>query len=198
MSVLLQPVNRLFSSNQNVKNCPSLTQCESDHLYQFDTKQPRVLIFICFCQRHTLALDTMRIFTDLMTPVTGICGHKVWLPQIRSYPTIIEEKHPLVNSVLQVVFFTLKMCSDSSVCSSPSAPPSSPAPSSRLLSAFKTHSPTSIVPRIINLGGYATFCRDHIAANKGIDLEECPSDRADQTIYEKLLCQDVFTVNQIR
>lgn len=29
-------------------------------------------------------------------------------------------------------------------------------------SVFKTHRPTSIVPRIINLGGYATFYRDHM------------------------------------
>lgn len=29
-------------------------------------------------------------------------------------------------------------------------------------SAFRTHRPTSIVPRIINLGCYATFCRHHM------------------------------------
>lgn len=55
--------------------------------------------------------------------------------------------------------FTLK-----TMCISPYTPPSSLSPHFQWepWSAFKTHWPTSIVPRnrIINLGSYATFCRD--------------------------------------
>lgn len=43
-------------------------------------------------------------------------------------------------------------------------PPSRLQPHSQLelRSAFTAQGPMSIVPRIINFGGYATFCRDHM------------------------------------